>query len=198
MKAFVLDKYGKESSMSFREVADPILRDDEVLVKVCAAGVNQLDVKIRNGDFKLILPYSLPFILGHDVAGIVEHVGSRVRQFVPGDKVYARLDDFRIGAFAEYAAIKESSIALIPETLSMKEAASVPLAALTALAGIGRKSRAQKGAEGIHTSRFRGCRNIRHSACETYRGFRRDDDEQGERRFRKRARRRSGDRLQDR
>jgi alcohol dehydrogenase len=145
MKAFVIDKYGKETSMSFRDVPDPILRDDEVLVKVCAAGVNQIDAKIRNGDFKIILPYRLPFILGHDAAGIVEQVGSRVRQFVPGDKVYARLDDFRIGAFAEYAAIKESSIALMPKTLSMEEAASVPLAALTAWQALVEKAGLKKG-----------------------------------------------------
>ena len=86
---------------------EPELRDDEVLVQVHAAGVNLLDAKIRDGEFKLILPYRLPLVLGHDVAGVVVKVGPRVRQFKPGDEVYARPDDFRIGTFAEFIAVKE-------------------------------------------------------------------------------------------
>ena len=86
---------------------DPELREDDVLVQIHAAGVNLLDSKIRNGEFKLILPYRLPLILGHDVAGVVVRVGSRVRRFKPGDEVYARPADGRIGAFAEFIAIKE-------------------------------------------------------------------------------------------
>ena len=74
------------------------------LVQVHAAGVNLLDSKIRDGEFKLILPYRLPLVLGHDVAGVVVKVGPRVQQFKPGDEVYARPDDFRIGTFAEFVA----------------------------------------------------------------------------------------------
>jgi alcohol dehydrogenase len=111
---------------------DPALREDDVLVQVHAAGVNRLDSKIRNGEFKLILRYRLPLILGHDLAGVVVRVGSRVRRFKPGDEVYARLPDGRIGAFAEFRAIKEDDVAIKPKALTMEEAASIPLVGLTA------------------------------------------------------------------
>jgi alcohol dehydrogenase len=107
--------------------------------------VNLLDSKIRNGDFKLILPYRLPLILGHDVAGVVVGVGSRVRKFKPGDEVYARPDDFRIGAFAEFIAIKEDSLARKPGRLTMEEAASIPLVGLTAWQALIEKAHLEKG-----------------------------------------------------
>ena len=132
MKAHVLRRYGKKRALQVADMPTPELRDDEVLVRVHAAGVNQLDSKIRDGEFKLILPYRLPLILGHDVAGEVVKVGARVRQFKPGDEVYARADDFRIGTFAEFVPVKEASLALKPKALTMEEAASVPLVALTA------------------------------------------------------------------
>ena len=84
MKAFVLDRYGKKRALRLADMPNPELRDDEVLVEVHAAGVNLLDSKIRGGEFKLILPYHLPLILGHDVAGVVVKVGPRVRQFKLG------------------------------------------------------------------------------------------------------------------
>ena len=111
---------------------DPDLREDDVLVQIHAAGVNALDPKIRNGEFKQILRYQLPLILGHDVAGVVVRVGSRVRRFKPGDEVYARPADGRIGAFAELIAIKEDDVATKPKALTMEEAASIPLVGLTA------------------------------------------------------------------
>ena len=92
MKAFVLDRYAKKGALRPADVPAPSLRDDEVLVEVHAAGVNPLDAKIRDGEFKLLLPYKMPLILGHDVAGVVVRVGPRVRQFKPGDEVYARTD----------------------------------------------------------------------------------------------------------
>ena len=132
MKAHVLRRYGKKRALQLADMPTPELRDDEVLVRVHAAGVNQLDSKLRDGEFKLILPYRLPLVLGHDVAGEVVKVGARVRQFKPGDEVYARADDFRIGTFAEFVPVKEASLALKPKALTMEEAASVPLVALTA------------------------------------------------------------------
>jgi len=110
MKAFILDRYGSADRVRAGEMPDPELREDDVLVQIHAAGVNLLDSKIRNGEFKLILRYRLPLILGHDVAGVVIRVGSRVRRFKPGDKVYARPADGRIGAFAEFSAIKEDDV----------------------------------------------------------------------------------------
>ena len=132
MKAHVLRRYGKKRALQLADMPTPELSDDEVLVRVHAAGVNQLDSKLRDGEFKLILPYHLPLVLGHDVAGEVVKVGARVRQFKPGDEVYARADDFRIGTFAEFVPVKEASLALKPKALTMEEAASVPLVALTA------------------------------------------------------------------
>lgn len=145
MKAFILERYGKKRALHLTEMPDPELRDDEVLVQVHAAGVNLLDSKIRDGEFKLILPYRLPFILGHDVAGVVVKVGTRVRQFRPGDEVYARPDDFRIGTFAEFVPVKEASLALKPKGLSMEEAASIPLVGLTAWQALVEKAQLKKG-----------------------------------------------------
>ena len=132
MKAFILDRYGKKGGVRIGEMPEPQMREDDVLVQVHAAGVNPLDSKIRDGEFKLILPYRLPLILGNDFAGVVVRVGSRVRRFKPGDEVYARPDADRIGAFAQFIAIREDSLALKPKGLTMEEAASIPLVGLTA------------------------------------------------------------------
>jgi NADPH:quinone reductase-like Zn-dependent oxidoreductase len=145
MKSFVLERYGKKRTLQLADMPMPALRDDEVLVQVHASGVNLLDAKIRNGEFKLILPYRLPLILGHDVAGVVTQVGLRVRQFKPGDEVYARADDFRIGTFAEFVPVKEASLALKPKCLTMEEAASIPLVALTAWQALVERAQLQKG-----------------------------------------------------
>jgi len=145
MKAFILDRYGKTSRLRLGEMPEPELSDDEVMVQVRAAGVNVLDAKIKSGEFKLVLPYRLPLILGHDVAGVVVRVGPRVRQFKPGDKVYARPDDFRIGAFAEFIAIKETSLAIKPKALTMEEAASIPLVGLTAWQALVEKANLKPG-----------------------------------------------------
>ena len=145
MKAFVLERYGKKRALKLAELPSPALRDDEVLVEVHAAGVNLLDAKIRDGEFKLILPYRLPLILGHDVAGVVVKAGPRVRQFKPGDEVYARADNFRIGTFAEFVPVKEASLALKPQGLTMEEAASIPLVGLTAWQALVEKAGLKKG-----------------------------------------------------
>jgi len=145
MKAFVLERYGKKSALRSAQMPTPELHDDEVLVEVHAAGVNLLDAKIRDGEFKLILPYRLPLILGHDVAGVVVKTGPRVRQFKPGDEVYARPDDFRIGTFAEFVPVKEASLALKPRNLTMEEAASIPLVGLTAWQALIAKANLKKG-----------------------------------------------------
>lgn len=132
MKAFSIDRYGKNEIGHIVELPDPRIGEDDVLVQVQAASVNVLDARIRSGEFKLILPYRLPLILGNDVAGIVNRVGSRVSQFKPGDEVYARCDPDRIGTFAEFIAVKAQSLARKPANLSMEDAASIPLVALTA------------------------------------------------------------------
>ena len=132
MKAFIVDRYGSSDSVRAGEMPAPELRDDDVLVEIHAASVNPLDLKIRDGKLKLVLPYRLPLILGNDLAGVVVQVGSSVRRFKPGDEVYARPDTDRIGAFAELISINEDSVAIKPKTLNMEEAASMPLVGLTA------------------------------------------------------------------
>lgn len=145
MKAFVVDRYGRKNGLRAGEMPEPELRDDDVLVQIHAAGVNPLDSKIRDGEFKLILPYRLPLILGNDLAGVVVRVGSRVRQFRPGDEVYARPDADRIGTFAELIAVREASLAHKPKNLSMEEAASIPLVGLTAWQALIEKGQLKKG-----------------------------------------------------
>ncbi|MDQ0613981.1 NADPH:quinone reductase-like Zn-dependent oxidoreductase [Microbacterium sp. W4I4] len=130
MRAFVLDAY--KQPLRQADVAEPVVGERDVLVEVAAAGVNQLDEKIRAGEFKAILPYKTPLTLGHDVAGTVIRVGSKVAGFTPGDRVVARPRDHRIGSFAERIAIDESDLALAPTTIGLVEAASLPLVALTA------------------------------------------------------------------
>ena len=144
MKAFILDRYGKNQTLRAADVPEPELRDNEVLIQVHATAVNLLDAKLRNGEFKLILPYRTPFVLGHDVAGVVARVGQQVRQFKVGDEVYARPDDFRIGTFAEFVAVKEASAAIKPKNITMEEAASIPLVGLTAWQALVEKARLKK------------------------------------------------------
>jgi len=145
VKAFVLGRYGKKRALQCVEIPVPELREDEILVEVHAAGVNLLDAKIRDGEFKLILPYRLPLVLGHDVAGVIVKVGSHVRQFEPGDEVYARVDDLRIGTFAQFVPVREASVAIKPKGLTMEEAASIPLVGLTAWQALVERAKLHKG-----------------------------------------------------
>ena len=145
MKAFILDRYGKDEELRLGEMPGPQLRDREVLVQVHAAGVNPLDSKIRDGAFKALLPYRLPLVLGHDMAGVVVTVGPGVRRFKVGDEVYARAADFRIGAFAEFIAVSDDDLALKPANLTMEEAAAMPLVALTAWQALVERAKLRKG-----------------------------------------------------
>jgi len=145
MKAFTIDRYGKKEPGRLADMPEPEVRDDDVLIEVHAAGVNPLDGKIKSGEFKLILPYRLPLILGNDVAGKVLRVGAKVKDFKPGDEVYARPDDDRIGTFAERIAVKASSVAHKPASLSMIEAAAMPLVGLTAWQVLVETAKLKKG-----------------------------------------------------
>jgi NADPH:quinone reductase-like Zn-dependent oxidoreductase len=130
MRAFVIKEY--KGPVEESDVPEPTVGERDVLVRVQAAGLNVLDEKIRAGQLKQILPYKLPLIPGNDVAGTVIRVGAAVRAFKPGDEVYARPDQDRIGTFAERIAVDEADLALKPESISMEEAGSLPLVALTA------------------------------------------------------------------
>lgn len=143
MKAFVVSKY--KEPLELADVPEPVVGAREVLVEVEAAGLNLLDEKVRRGEFRQILPYKPPFVLGHDLAGTVTAVGTKVRGFKPGDEVYARAADHRIGTFAERIAVAEADLALKPASISMAEAASLPLVALTAWQALVEKGRLQSG-----------------------------------------------------
>jgi NADPH:quinone reductase-like Zn-dependent oxidoreductase len=145
MKAFIVDRYGSADRVRSSDVPEPEMREDDALIQIHAAGVNQLDSKIRDGEFKLLLPYRLPLILGNELAGVVVRVGSSVRRFKHGDEVYARPDKNRIGTFAEFIAVREDDLAIKPESLTMEEAASIPLVGLTAWQALIEKAKLNKG-----------------------------------------------------
>lgn len=145
MKAFALTRYGKQNSVCAVERDVPELRDDDVLVQIHAASVNPLDLKIRNGELKPLLPYKLPVVLGNDLAGIVVKTGPRVRRFTPGDPVYAKPRQDRIGAFAEYLAVDENDVAKKPDRLDMNQAAALPLVGLTAWQALVEKAQLRPG-----------------------------------------------------
>ena len=145
MRAYIIKRYGKKEKLHLGKVPQPAVKENDVLVEIHSAGVNLLDSKIRNGEFKFLLPYKMPLVLGHDMAGVIIEVGSQVSRFKVGDEVYARAADHRIGTFAEYIAIHENNVAFKPKDLSMEEAASVPLVALTAWQALVEKANLKKG-----------------------------------------------------
>jgi len=145
VKAFIVKRYGKKEKLHLTEVAEPTINEYEVLVQIHAAAVNLLDTLIKNGDFKIFLPYKTPFINGHDMAGVITKVGAKVSKFKVGDEVYARPADFKIGTFAEYIAVNENDLALKPKNLSMEEAASIPLVGLTSWQALVEIANLQKG-----------------------------------------------------
>lgn len=130
MKAIRIHSHGGPEVLKFEEVARPVPNDDEVLIKVLAAGVNPVDWKIRQGYMKEL--FHLPLILGWDVAGVVEEKGLAVTDFAIGDEVYSQPSILRDGGYAEYIVVKASEVALKPATVDFIQAAAVPLAGLTA------------------------------------------------------------------
>lgn len=145
MKAFTINRYGKIEKLQLTTVAEPIVNENDVLVQIHSAGVNLLDSKIRDGEFKIFLQYKPPFILGHDVAGVVTQVGSGVSKFKVGDEVYSRPADYRVGTFAEFISINEKDVAMKPKNISMEEAASIPLVGLTVWQALVEKANLKKG-----------------------------------------------------
>jgi alcohol dehydrogenase len=132
MKAFVVERYGDSEGTRFADLPEPVPGEGEVLVRIHAASLNPIDFKTREGKVKAILPYKLPFILGSDLAGVVEKLGPGANTFKVGDEVYGRASKMRIGSFAEAIAISEADLAPKPTSIDMCQAASVPLVGLTA------------------------------------------------------------------
>jgi NADPH:quinone reductase-like Zn-dependent oxidoreductase len=148
MKAFIYEKYGPPETLRMAEVDKPAPNADEVLVKVLAVSVNAADWHVLRGKplfsratLGLLGPKHK--ILGVDVAGQVEAVGSGVTRFEPGDEVYANLLDHGYGGFAEYVSVPVAVVSLKPANLSFEEAAAVPMAGVTALQGLGRHGEIQ-------------------------------------------------------
>ena len=132
MKAIRIHNYGGPEVLKYEDAPRPKPQAGEVLVRVHAAGVNPIDWKIRAGCRKDILPVSFPLILGWDLSGVIEKVGSGATRFKKGDEVFSMPDPTRNGAYAEYIIVRELEVALKPKSLYHVRAAAIPLAGLTA------------------------------------------------------------------
>lgn len=145
MKAVQIENYSKKISTVLRDIPEPAIGDNEVLVQVKAAAVNPLELLILTGSLRLMQSYSLPLTLGNECAGVVEKIGRNVTKFQKGDRVYARLPINKIGAFAEYAAVEEKALAKMPAGYEFTAAAAIPLTGLTAYQGIVEELKAKPG-----------------------------------------------------
>ncbi len=146
MKAIVQNDYGSADVIKLAEVAQPAMKDNRVLVRVKAVSINAGDVFAMRGNPWLIrltagFPKPKNYILGWDMAGVVESVGFNVTQFHPGDEVYAACS----GALAEFVSVAENKLALKPSTLTFEQAAAIPTAAITALKGLRDVGKLQPG-----------------------------------------------------
>lgn len=132
MKAVRIHEYGNSDVLQYEDAPMPTVNSNEVLIQVVAASVNPVDWKIREGYLKEMINYTMPLTLGWDVSGVVESVGADVTRFKVGDAVYSRPDIKRNGTYAEYVVVREDELAFKPQTISHTEAASLPLAGITA------------------------------------------------------------------
>lgn len=145
MKAVRIHRYGGREVLSIDDIPLPDIAPDDVLVRVVAASINPVDWKVREGYLAQMIPHALPLTLGWDVSGVVEKVGARVTQWQAGDAVFARPDIARNGTYAEYVAVRASECARKPRTISHVEAASLPLAGITAWEAMMDTARVQAG-----------------------------------------------------
>jgi NADPH:quinone reductase-like Zn-dependent oxidoreductase len=132
MKAVRIHNYGDKSVLQYEDAPMPQCGADDVLIRVVASSVNPVDWKIREGGMKEMLPFTMPFIPGWDVSGVVHAVGNNAHHFKVGDAVYSRPDIAREGTYAEFVAVRESEVAVKPGTISHIQAATLPLAGITA------------------------------------------------------------------
>ncbi len=155
MKAIVINQFGNPEVLELRsDTPPPSIQNNQVLIKVHSAGINPLDWKIRKGELRFLLGAKFPIILGNDVSGVIMDVGKSVKNYKIGDEVYCLLDaspkpsltGFAIsGAYAEIAVTREDTLSLKPHLMTHQEAASVPLAALTAYQTLRYKAKIKKG-----------------------------------------------------
>src|SRR5437899_4599960 len=132
MKAIVVHEYGGPEVLKYEDTARPEPKEDQVLVRVIAAGVNPVDDASRSEKYAKFFGITLPFIPGYDIAGVMEKTGAKITMFKLGDSVYAYLSLKDGGGYAEYAVATEVEAAPKPKSMSFVEAASVPVVALTA------------------------------------------------------------------
>lgn len=145
MKAIIINQYGSAEVLHYQDVPKPSINSDQMLVKVYATSVNPVDWKIRKGLLKILTGNKFPMILGFDVSGEVVEVGSTVTQFQIGDLIYACLDQITGGSYAEYSAVSQKVACLKPQNITHEEAASIPLAAQTALQALRDKGQIKPG-----------------------------------------------------
>jgi NADPH:quinone reductase-like Zn-dependent oxidoreductase len=132
MKAVVIHEYGGPEVLKYEDIPRPEPNDDQLLIRVIAAGVNPVDGMIRSGMFAKEGNRAFPIILGGDVAGVVEKVGSKVTKFKAGDPVFAYVSLDNSGGYAQYAVVTEREAAPKPKSLTYVEAAAMPIVAMTA------------------------------------------------------------------
>jgi NADPH:quinone reductase-like Zn-dependent oxidoreductase len=134
MKAVTINEYGGPEVLKISELKRPTPAADDVLVEVKYASINPVDWKTRRGDLSLLIPRKFPRVTGSDVAGTVAEVGSAVKQFKVGDRVFGTTDPFRnpYGSYAEFSLVQATKLAKMPDELSFEDAASIPVAGLTA------------------------------------------------------------------
>lgn len=145
MKAVQIKKYAKDINTILNDIPKPQISDSEVLIQVKAAAVNPVELLILTGSVKLIQDYTMPLTLGNECSGIVEQVGSKVKDFAKGDRVFTRLPIQKIGAFAEYVAVEQDAVAKMPDGYDFNTAAAIPLTGLTAYQAIVEELEAKPG-----------------------------------------------------
>lgn len=136
MKAIVIHQYGSPDVLRYQDIPTPTIKPDQVLVKIHASSVNPVDWKIRQGLLQPISGYNFPKVLGSDLAGEVVEVGSQVTRLGVGDQVYGFVNPLFGGAYAEYVAVPAGNLTHKPQNMTYAEAATVPVAGLTALQGL--------------------------------------------------------------
>jgi len=147
MKAIAINEFGGPDKLQLIDLPVPEVKEGEILVQVKAAGVNPVDWKIRQGYLKDLFTHEFPVILGWDAAGVVKEVGNGVTRFKQGDEIFAycRKPIVHGGAYAEYILLEEEHAAIKPKNISFDEAASIPLAALTAYQSLFDAAKLQPG-----------------------------------------------------
>lgn len=145
MKALVLNGYGGNDRLAIVERPAPLAGPDDVLIRTSHAGLNPLDYKVRQGALRAIRPLVFPHVMGNELAGVVESVGANVSRFRAGDRVYARVDRDKMGAFAERVAQNHAVVAHAPKSVAPETAAGIPLVALTAWQALADVAKLQSG-----------------------------------------------------